>query len=60
MSGNLAVPLRWPDIVAWVEGAGMHDVHAGWRRDIMALSEAYASMANAATEMATDVPFQPE
>ena len=60
MNGSRAVGLRWPDIVAWIEGSQRHDVHAGWRRDVMLLSQAHANMANAAIEFKCEVPFQPE
>jgi hypothetical protein len=60
MNGSHAVGLEWSDIVAWIEGAGLHDLHGGWRRDIMLLSRAHASMANAARDFSCQVPFEPD
>jgi len=60
MNGSHAVGLDWADIVAWIDGAEMSDLHGGWRRDIMMLSRAHANTANAAREFACQCPFEPE
>lgn len=60
-NGTIAGGLGWPDIVAWVEGGGMHHVEPRWRREIMRLSVAYAGEFNAAhATLECPVPFQPE
>jgi len=60
MSGSHAVGLDWADIVAWIEGAQIDDLHSGWRRDIMVLSRAHANTSNAAMDFACQVPFEPD
>lgn len=60
MNGSHAVGLDWSDIVAWIEGADMQELHGGWRRDIILLSRAYANMSNAAMDFACQVPFEPD
>lgn len=60
MNGSHAVGLDWADIVAWVDGAELHNLHGGWRRDIMVLSRAHAGTASAAMDFACQVPFEPD
>jgi len=59
MSGVVFSGLGWPEIVAWIEGAGQHDVSPFWRRAIMQLSRAFADQLNAAQALACDAPFDP-
>lgn len=58
--GQVFVGLDWSDIAAWVDGAQQQDVSPAWRRDIMLLSEVYASEAMNAEDFASEVPWQPE
>ncbi len=59
MSGGHLAALTWPDIAAWVEGAGEHDLSPTFRRAVMDLSAAYAETANAARELGCEAPYDP-
>lgn len=59
MSGALYSGLGWPEIVAWIEGSQQQDIPPRFRRDVMILSERYASQVNAAQELACEAPFDP-
>ena len=60
-TGAIAGALQWPDIVAWIEGGGMHHIEPYWRREVMRLSAAYAAEFNAAhASLECPVPFQPD
>ena len=51
--------LGWPEIVAWVEGAQMHDVRPFWRREIMALSRVFAKALDEMADAEAEAPYQP-
>lgn len=57
--GGVLLGLGWPEIMAWVEGAGEHDLAPLFRRGIMRLSAAYASEAMAAREVGHPAPYDP-
>lgn len=59
MDGTHLVGLRWPDIVAWIEGAGEHDLAPIYRRAIIDISTAYAQEAMAARDIGCEAPFDP-
>ena len=52
-------PLGWPEVVAWVEGAGEHNLAPVFRRGVIALSQAYAQTAMAAVKLSCPAPFDP-
>lgn len=57
--GGVLLALGWPEIMAWVEGAGEHDLAPLFRRGIMALSAAYAREAMAAQKIESPAPYDP-
>lgn len=59
MSGVVLLGLGWPEIAAWIEGAGEHDLAPVFRRGVMALSAAYASQAMASREVECEAPWDP-
>lgn len=59
MDGMLHEGLGWPDIVAWIDGAGLHDVPPLFRRGVMLLSQHYADQIDASRELACEAPFDP-
>ena len=57
--GGVLMPLGWPELVAWVDGAQEHSLSPTFRRAILQLSAAYAQVANAAREVECEAPFDP-
>lgn len=50
--------LDWSEIVAWIEGAQLHDVRPFWRREVMRLSAVMAQAMNEAPK--AEAPYQPD
>ena len=59
MAGGILLGLGWAEIVAWIDGAGEHDLAPVFRRGIMALSAAYAEVAMGAREIECQAPWDP-
>jgi hypothetical protein len=57
--GALTTGLGWPEIAAWVEGAGEQSLSPTFRRGVMLLSAHYAAQVEASREMACPAPFDP-
>lgn len=57
--GAVLLPLRWVDLIAWLDGAGERDLAPVFRRAILTLSAAYASTATAAQDVKHPAPFDP-
>lgn len=58
-TGGVLLPLGWPEIHAWVEGAGEHDLSPTFRRAIILMSNAYAEVVNGANERSFKAPYEP-
>lgn len=57
--GGVLLGLGWPELVAWIEGAGEHGLAPLYRRGILMLSAAYAGQAMAAREVGCEAPWDP-
>ncbi|KAF0675069.1 hypothetical protein PMES_02590 [Profundibacterium mesophilum KAUST100406-0324] len=60
MAGTRVRGLRWVEIAAWIEGAGMQDLRPFWRRQVKALSAHYAEQIEASSAIECQPPYQPE
>lgn len=59
MDGAQLVGLGWPEIMAWMDGAGERDLAPIYRRGIIEISAAYAHEAMAARDIGCEAPFDP-